>query len=57
MQVRIDKRGRLTLPKNLRDQLGMKAGDQFEWIVRGMALQMRPVDGADRGKGEKADSQ
>ncbi len=39
----MDKRGRITLSKDLREELGLAEGDRVEWIVRGDGIQMLPV--------------
>lgn len=39
----MDKRGRITLSKALREELGLAQGDRVEWIVRGDGIQLLPV--------------
>jgi AbrB family looped-hinge helix DNA binding protein len=44
MQTTIDRAGRLVIPKQLRDQVGMQAGP-VEVTVDGAALRVEPVAG------------
>jgi AbrB family looped-hinge helix DNA binding protein len=44
MQTTIDRAGRLVIPKQLRDQVGMQAGP-VEVTVDGAALRIEPVAG------------
>ena len=46
MQTTIDKAGRLVIPKQLRDQVGMQAGP-VEVTVDGAGLRVEPVAGDD----------
>jgi len=43
MKIWMDKRGRITLSKALREELGLAQGDRVEWIVRGDGIQLLPV--------------
>jgi AbrB family looped-hinge helix DNA binding protein len=41
--VRLDRAGRITLPKALRDSLGLKAGDKLLIASDGERITLRPV--------------
>ena len=41
--VRISTRGRLTIPKKIRDSLGIKPGDTVAFIATEGALLMQPI--------------
>jgi AbrB family looped-hinge helix DNA binding protein len=43
MQLTIDKAGRVVIPKKIRDDLNLRAGDTLELEQEGGALQLRPV--------------
>lgn len=40
--IKIDKAGRVMLPKQVRDQLGLEAGDSLHLEVRPDAIELRP---------------
>lgn len=40
--VKIDRFGRVLIPKNVRDRLGVAAGQEFELAVEGRALILEP---------------
>ena len=42
LKVTLDKAGRVVLPKSLRDELHLGAGDTLELTVRGEEVTMRP---------------
>lgn len=42
MKVTIDKAGRVVIPKSIRDDLGLQAGDVLELDRQGDSLQLRP---------------
>ena len=42
--VRVDRAGRLVLPKRLRDMFGLRAGSRLELDARGDHLRLRPLD-------------
>jgi len=42
-KLTLDKTGRLVLPKRLRDELGLAAGDTLEIERRGEQITLRPV--------------
>ncbi|HWZ46314.1 MAG TPA: AbrB/MazE/SpoVT family DNA-binding domain-containing protein [Candidatus Saccharimonadales bacterium] len=42
MKVRIDKAGRIVLPKPMRDELGMKPGDALDIVRSGEGIILRP---------------
>ncbi len=42
-QVSIDKAGRIVVPKPVREELGLAAGDILEIDVEGATLKLRPV--------------
>ena len=44
-KVTLDKSGRVVLPKALRDELGLAAGDTLELESRGEQITLRPVRG------------
>ncbi len=37
-KVKIDKRGRVTLPKAMRDEMGIQPGDDFDFHVAGKRI-------------------
>ena len=39
----VDKRGRITLPREVRQRLGLAAGDQVKFVVEGDQIVFRPV--------------
>ena len=41
--IRIDKVGRIVIPKAIRDQLGFKSGDSLDVITSGDEIILRPV--------------
>ncbi len=41
-ELTLDRAGRLVLPKAVRDELGLSAGDRLELAVRGEELSLRP---------------
>jgi AbrB family looped-hinge helix DNA binding protein len=43
VEVTIDKAGRIVIPKSVRDDLHLQAGDSLELDRQGDALQLRPV--------------
>ena len=43
MQLAIDKFGRMVLPKSIRDDLGLAAGDKLEATEQDGAIVLRPV--------------
>ena len=45
--AKVDKRGRVTLPKAMRDELGIKPGDDFDFAVveKGRVAVTRRSDG------------
>lgn len=43
MVVQIAKRGQLTLPKSIRETIGISEGDAMELIIRGEELVLRPA--------------
>jgi AbrB family looped-hinge helix DNA binding protein len=45
-KLTLDKTGRVMLPKALRDELGLVAGDTLELESRGEQITLRPVRGA-----------
>jgi AbrB family looped-hinge helix DNA binding protein len=46
MRATIDKAGRLVIPKPLRDQVGLSAGE-VELVADGAAVRIEPVTGTD----------
>ena len=42
-RVTIDKRGRVVLPKPLRDELGLRAGDALDAEISGDEFTLRPI--------------
>lgn len=52
MQVTIDRFGRMVLPKVIRDDLGLSAGDVLEATEEKNAIVLRPVDRTDAVKRE-----
>jgi AbrB family looped-hinge helix DNA binding protein len=42
MQVRLQKRGRITLPKNVRKALGVREGDNLVLEVKGNTVMLKP---------------
>jgi AbrB family looped-hinge helix DNA binding protein len=46
MRATIDKAGRLVIPKPLRDQVGLVAGE-VELVADGAAVRIEPVTGSD----------
>jgi AbrB family looped-hinge helix DNA binding protein len=46
-KLTLDKSGRVLLPKRLRDELGLAAGDTLELESRGEQITLRPVRGAE----------
>ena len=53
MKIRMDKRGRITLSKALREELGLAQGDRVEWVIRGDEVQILPVKDRRSGIGKK----
>jgi len=45
-KVTLDKSGHVVLPKHLRDELGLAAGDRLKLESRGEQITLRPVRGA-----------
>ncbi len=43
--VRMSTRGRLTIPKKIRDKIGLKPGDRVTFIAKEGFLLMQPVQG------------
>ena len=52
-KVTLEKSGRVALPKALRDELGMAAGDTLELESRGAQIMLRPVRGSVRLRKER----
>lgn len=46
IRFKLDRAGRVVLPKPLRDELGLAAGDTLELESRGEQITLRPVRGA-----------
>lgn len=44
MAITIDKYGRVLIPKEIRDKLGLKPGTTLDIIIRGNELILRPHD-------------
>ena len=40
---RITSKGQVTIPKEVRDQFGLRSGDAIEWEARSAALQVRKI--------------
>ncbi len=53
-KVTLDKSGRVVLPKALRDELGLAAGDTLELESRGEQITLRPVRGGVSLRKERA---
>lgn len=45
MRLVIDKAGRAVIPKSLRDELHLEAGDSLEMVSAGEQITLRPVRG------------
>lgn len=45
MQVKIREKGQMTLPKEVRDQIGVSAGENLSVLVINGEIRMRPVKG------------
>lgn len=45
-KVTLDRAGRVVLPKSLRDELGLSAGDTLDLTVKGDEVTLRPRRGA-----------
>jgi AbrB family looped-hinge helix DNA binding protein len=45
-KVTLDRAGRIVIPKSLRDELRLAAGDTFDLTVKGDELTLRPRRGA-----------
>lgn len=48
MVVRVTSKGQVTIPIQIRDQLGLHAGTEVRFEVEGRAVRLRKVDGTDR---------
>ena len=49
LQAKLSSKFQLSIPKAMRDELGLKAGQQFTLVARGLIIEMipsRPVEGA-----------
>jgi AbrB family looped-hinge helix DNA binding protein len=44
MNARIDKSGRIVVPKSLRERLGLKPNTEFELVERADGVLLRPVE-------------
>lgn len=45
--IKLSTRGRITIPKQLREQLGLVGGERFEWTLRGRSIEGRAVEVAE----------
>jgi AbrB family looped-hinge helix DNA binding protein len=43
MRVTLDKAGRVVIPKSVRDELHLEAGDTLEHLLQGESLTLRPL--------------
>ncbi len=53
MQLLIDKFGRMLLPKTLRNNFGLRAGDRLEAVEKGDEIILRPLHDEELVKSEK----
>jgi len=45
VKATLDRYGRVVIPKQVRKQLGLKAGDEFSLVVEGGKISLIPVEG------------
>ena len=49
--MRVTEKGQVTIPKHIRDRLGIRPGSEVEFRLQGAAAVLESVEaGADRGK-------
>ncbi len=43
MRARVTSKGQVTVPKTVRDRLGVQAGDELDFVFSGETLEVRPI--------------